>query len=100
MRDAFITTFHLEAPSAKGQTRAVIDRVLDGVERLLNEAEPLPRQIKSKALRVHTAIVLCRAHKLARRFREQDPLNERVGLSSRQRLVCKWQCILRGMLPR
>ncbi len=100
MRDAFITTFHLEAPSAKGQTRAVIDRVLDGVDRLLEHAEPLPRQINSKALRVHTAIVLCRAQKLARRFREQDPFNERVGLSRRERLTCKWLSILKGPLRR
>jgi farnesyl-diphosphate farnesyltransferase len=100
MRDAFITTFHLEAPSAKGQTRAVIDRVLDGVERLLSEAEPLPRLIKSKGLGIHAAIILCRARKLARRFREQDPLNERVGLSRCERLTCKWLAILRGTLRR
>jgi len=100
MRDAFITTYHLEAPSAKGQTRAVIDRVLDGVDRLLREAEPLPRLIKSRALATHTAIVLCRARKLARRFREQDPFNERVGLSRRERLSCKWLSILKGVLRR
>lgn len=100
MRDAFITTFHLEAPSAKGQTRAVIDRVLDGADRLLREAEPLPRLIKSRALGTHTTIVLCRARKLARRFREQDPFNERVGLSRRERLSCKWLSILKGVLRR
>lgn len=100
MRDAFITTFHLEAPSAKGQTRAVIDRVLDGVDRLLHEAEPLPRLIESKALGMHAAIVLCRAQKLARRFHEQDPFNERVGLSRLERLTCKWFAILRGALRR
>lgn len=100
MRDAFITTFHLEAPSAKGQTRAVIDRVLDGVDRLLREAEPLPRLIQSKALGTHTAIVLCRARKLATRFREQDPFNERVGLSHGERLSCKWLSILKGALRR
>jgi farnesyl-diphosphate farnesyltransferase len=100
MRDAFITTFHLDAPSAKGQTRAVIDRVLDGVDRLLHEAEPLPRLIKSKGLGTHAAIVLCRARKLARRFREQDPFNERVGLSRRERLICKLLSILRETLRR
>ena len=100
MRDAFITTFHLEAPSAKGQTRAVIDRVLDGVDRLLREAAPLPRVIKSNALGTHTAIVLCRARKLAKRFREQDPFAERVGLSHGERLSCKWLSILKGVLRR
>ena len=100
MRDAFITTFHLEAPSAKGQTRAVIDRVLDGVERLLHEAEPAPRLIKSRGLKTHTATVLCRARKLTTRFRERDPFNERVGLSRRERLFCKWASIAKGALIR
>lgn len=99
MRDAFITTLHLQAPSAKGQTRAVIDRVLDGVDHLLEEAAPLPRLIKSRGLSLHTAIVLCRARKLAEHFRERDPLNERVELSGRERRRCKWLCKLRALFP-
>jgi phytoene/squalene synthetase len=96
MRDASITTLHLQAPSAKGQTRAVIDRMLDGVEGLLTQAEPLPRLIMSRGLSLHTAIVLCRARKLAIRFRRQDPLNERVELSNWQRRTCKWQCVIKS----
>ncbi|MGF1641783.1 MAG: squalene/phytoene synthase family protein [Rhodospirillales bacterium] len=98
MRDAFITTFHLEAPSAKGQTRAVIDRVLDGVERLLHEAAPLPGLMRSRSLGIHAATVLCRARKLTRRFRQQDPFNRLVGLSRGERLTCKWISTIRGML--
>lgn len=99
MRDAFITTLHLQAPSAKGQTRAVIDRVLDGVDRLLVEAAPLPRLIRSRGLSLHTAIVLCRARKLAEHFRERDPLNERVELSGWERRKCKWLCKLKAITP-
>ena len=99
MRDAFITTLHLQAPSAKGQTRAVIDRVLDGVDRLLVDAAPLPRLIKSRGLSLHTAIVLCRARTLAQHSRERDPLNERVELSGWERRKCKWLCKLRSFLP-
>jgi len=99
MYDAFITTLHLQAPSAKGQTRAVIDRVLDGVDRLLVEAAPLPHLIKSRSLSLHTAIVLCRASKLARHFRERDPLNERVQLSGWERRKCEWLCKLKAFLP-
>lgn len=99
MRDAFITTLHLQAPSAKGQTRAVIDRVLDGVDHLLVEAAPLPGLIKSRGLSLHTAIVLCRARTLAEHFRERDPLNERVELSGWERRRCKWLCKLRAFLP-
>ena len=98
MRDAFITTLHLQAPSAKGQTRAVIDRMLDGVDGLLTQAAPLPRLIESRGLSLHTAIVLCRARKLAIRFRHQDPLNERVELTNWQRHSCKWLCVIKRRL--
>lgn len=100
MWDAFITTLHLQAPSAKGQTRAVIDRVLDGVDRLLVEAAPLPGLIKSRGLGLHTGIVLCRARKLAAHFRARDPLNERVQLSAWERTKCEWLCKLKAFLHR
>jgi len=96
MRDATITNFHLSASKAKGQTRAVIDRTLDGVDRLLREAAPLPKLIQSRGLSMHTAIVLCRARKLARRFRVADPLQGRVGLSGWQRRLCRWSTLLRA----
>ena len=96
--DAMITPAHLRAPSAKGQARAVIDRVLDGVERLLDEAAPLPALIRDNGLATHAAIVLCRAKKLACQFRHRDPLRERVGLARWQRALCRWVALLR-VLP-
>jgi phytoene/squalene synthetase len=96
--DAMITPDHLRAPAAKGQTRAVLDRVLDGVEQLLGEASPLPRLIRHRGLRTHAAIVLCRARKLVTRFRRQDPLRERVGLAAWQRTFCRWYGTLRGLV--
>lgn len=96
--DAMITPAHLRAPIAKGQTRAVLDRVLDGVERLLVQATKLPRLIQHRGLATHAAVVLCRAHKLVRRFRRRDPLQERVGLASWQRSLCLWFGTLRGLL--
>jgi hydroxysqualene synthase len=96
--DALITPAHLRAPAAKGQTRAVLDRVLDGVDQLLVQAAPLPGLIHHKGLAVHTVIVLCRARKLARRFRRLDPLRERVGLSAWQRTLCRWFGTLYGLV--
>jgi phytoene/squalene synthetase len=96
--DAWITPAHLRAPSAKGQTRAVLDRVLDGVDQLLVQAAPLPSLIQSRGLAMHTAIVLCRARKLAARFRRLDPLRERVGLTSWQRTLCRWYGTLCGLV--
>jgi phytoene/squalene synthetase len=96
--DAMITPDHLRAPTAKGQTRAVLDRVLDGVEQLLMEASPLPRLVRDRGLVMHTAIVLCRARKLVTRFRRRDPLQERVGLAAWQRTFCRWSGTLRGLI--
>jgi phytoene/squalene synthetase len=97
LEDAMITPAHLRAPSAKGQARAVIDRVLDGVERLLAEAAPLPALIHDNGLATHAAIVLCRARKLVRQFRQRDPLRERVGLARWQRALCRWVAMLRAL---
>jgi hydroxysqualene synthase len=96
--DAFITPAHFRALAAKGQTRAVLDRVLDGVDQLLVQAAPLPGLIHHRGLAVHTAIVLCRARKLVTRFRRLDPLRERVGLAAWQRTLCRWFGTLYGLV--
>ena len=100
MRDAAVDMYHLKAPSAKGQTRAVIDRVLDGVDRLLTQAAPLPGLLTHRGLWVHSSIVLCRARKLAALFRDRDPLRERVGLTRVQRLACRLAGTLEGLTIR
>ena len=95
--DAMITPRHLRAPSAKGQTRAVLDRVLDGVDHLLAKAAPLPSLIGDRGLGTHASIVLCRAHRLVACFRRRDPIRERVGLASWQRSLCRWSGTLRSL---
>ena len=94
LEDAMIAPEHLRAPSAKGQTRAVLDRVLDGVDRLLVAAAPLPGLVRHRGLAIHIAIVLCRARKLVALFRRRDPLRERLGLTTWQRAVCRWLATL------
>jgi phytoene/squalene synthetase len=96
MRDATISPGHLAAASARGQTRAVLDRVLDGVDALLAEAERLPSLVADRRLRLYVCVVLCRARKLAQRFRLRDPLQEKVGLSRWQRHGCLVLSVLRG----
>jgi phytoene/squalene synthetase len=98
LNEALITPAHFRTPTAKGQTRAVLDRVLDGVDQLLVQAAPLPGLIHHRGLAVHTAIVLCRARKLVTRFRRLDPLQERVGLAAWQRTVCRWFGTLYGLV--
>lgn len=98
LREASISPRHLRASAAKGQTRAVIDRVLDGVDGLLADAEVLPHLISGRRLRVYASIVLCRAGKLAGRFRRHDPLQENVGLSRWQRLSCTLVNVFLGLV--
>ncbi len=99
MRDASISPGHLAAPSARGQTRAVLDRVLDGVDALLADADRLPGLVESRRLRLYVCVVLCRARKLAGRFRLRDPLQEKVGLSRWQRHGCLLLSMLRAGNP-
>lgn len=98
MEDAMVSMDHLRAPTAKGQTRAVIDRVLDGVDTLLARAAPLPRILRTRGLRLHTAIVLCRCGKFQQRFREVDPLQQRVALGILERQSCAWGIRLKALV--
>ena len=98
LADAFITHEHLGALKAKGQTRAVLDRILDGIEQLLNTAEPLPNHVRSWRLRSHIRVVQCRARGLVACFRANDPLGARVGLTWWQRQVCLCMGLVRGCL--
>ncbi len=79
---------HHSVIGARGQIRAVLDRVLDGVDRLLIEAQPLPGRIKTLSLRWQMAAQLCRAGKLAAMLRQSDPFRGPVRLSRRQRGAC------------
>ena len=100
IEDAKISVQHLQAPSAKGQTRSVIDRVLDGVDGLLAHTTPLPDQLHSRTLKLHTLIVLCRGARLAQRFRTADPLQGRVSLGRWERRSCAWGSKLRMLTGR
>lgn len=92
--DAMISLQHLRAPHARGQTRAVFDRVLDGVDRLLDNAEPLPRLVRSPGLARHAREVLCRTRILASRLRREDPLQGPIELNHWQRLLCSAAAVL------
>jgi hydroxysqualene synthase len=71
----------LDRPSASPGLRCVIDRLLDGTDRLIAQAHGLPRAVKSPGLRRETAVIVMLAERLARRLRRGDPLASRVKLS-------------------
>ncbi len=61
--------------------RRVLDRMLDGVDRLHQAAAPLPWLIADSGLRMQAIAVAALSHRLARRLRRRDPLAVRVGVS-------------------
>jgi len=96
LEDALITPEQLRTTAAKGQVRAVLDRVLDGVDQLCVEAAPLPGVLRRRGLVIHAATVHCRARKFTRLLRRHDPLHERVGLTPLQRFTCRLGGTLTG----
>jgi squalene synthase HpnC len=73
--------------------RRVVDRCLDGVDRLLVEAGALPGGLHSRRLAMESAAILDIARTLVARLRAHDPLARRVQLSK----VDYALCCLRGV---
>ena len=61
--------------------RHVFDALLDEVDVLNREAAELPRLVRSRRLRLETAIIVGLAHRLAARLRRGDPVARRVALT-------------------
>ena len=61
--------------------RPVLDRCLDGTDRLIEIASLLPGRLKSKGLRAEVAVMLSLCRALAARLRAGDPLQARVKLT-------------------
>jgi hydroxysqualene synthase len=77
----------LLAPHAAPALRGVLDRVLDGVERLHQAAAPLPGLIADRGLRMQAIAVLALSRRLAHRLRRRDPLATRVGVSQMEKAL-------------
>ena len=78
----------LDRPAAGPGLRAVLDRVLDGVDDLLAAARALPGPLSSRRLAMESAAILAIAERLARLLRRYDPLAGRVALSRPGYLAC------------
>ncbi|MBV5325042.1 MAG: squalene synthase HpnC [Rhodospirillaceae bacterium] len=78
---AGLTVKVLEEKSSPPQLRAIINRMLDSTDGLIEQARPLPAMIKNTRLRLQTAVTLKVAEALSKRLRTGDPLAERVKLS-------------------
>jgi squalene synthase HpnC len=71
----------LRGPAETPGLRGVFAALLDQVEVLNRVAIDLPRRIRSRRLRIETAVIVGLARRLARRLRDGDPLATRVKLT-------------------
>jgi phytoene synthase len=68
-------------PAAADLRRPILDRCLDGTDRLIEIAALLPGRLKSKGLKAEVAVMLSLVKALAERLRNGDPLQARVKLT-------------------
>lgn len=71
----------LAAEACTPALRDLIDRMLDRVEGLLDEAASLPGRVADRGLRIQAGATLLVARRHARALRRRDPLAERVAPS-------------------
>ena len=90
----------LEATASPPGFRRLLDRCLDGVDRLVEEAALLPGQLRSARLAMESGIIVQLARRLARRLRAGDPLAGRVALSRADFVVCSMKGICGVQLGR
>jgi phytoene synthase len=68
-------------PAQSDVRRAVLDRCLDGADRLIEAASLLPGRLKSRGLKAEVAVMLSLVTALSRRLRKGDPIQSRVALT-------------------
>lgn len=91
-----LTARSLLAPRESPPLRAVIDHLLDGVERLNETAAALPPLLARRGLRMEATAILTISRKLAAKLRREDPFAGRVALSKAQKLGAMAAGVVRG----
>ncbi|HYD29688.1 MAG TPA: squalene/phytoene synthase family protein [Azospirillaceae bacterium] len=92
-----VSVERLVETQADAKLRAIFNRVLDQVGRLLERAQPLPSLIRHRGLRLETSVILCMAEALTQRLRHRDPLKRRVTLSTHLRVLAAARGLARGL---
>ncbi len=92
------TLADLQASTANGALRAVLDQCLDETERLLREAAFLPSRLKNRRLAMESSVILFLARRLTRLLRNGDPVAGRVKLSKFDFARCGMAGIIWGAL--
>ncbi len=87
MAEAGVGVEDLNAAAASPGMRRVLDRALDGVDRLMGEARTLPGRLRNRRLALESAVIVCIAERLGAMLRRRDPIAGRVELN-------RWQFAL------
>jgi len=88
----------LKAAHGDAALRRVLDRLLDGVDRLLTGAAPLAAGLKNRRLAMEAAAIQAIARKLSALLRWRDPLAARVRLGRAAYASCIAEGIWRGLV--
>lgn len=96
LREAGLSTDALMASAASPALRGVLDRVLEGVDRLNQVAATLPQQVANRRLCMEVTAIVLISNRLATRLRRGDPLAGRVGLSAFEKVSALLYGAIRG----
>lgn len=96
LAEAELTPDALLAPAAGRALRAVLDRMLDGVDRLNLTAASLPSQVANRPLRMEATAIVLLSRRLAGRLRARDPLARHVAISPLDKAVALVWGAIRG----
>jgi squalene synthase HpnC len=80
--------------------RQVLDRLLDGTDRLIAAADALPGEIRSLGLSCECAVIVTLAKRLSRLLRAGDPLATRVKLAKSDFAAALAAGVWRGLVAR
>lgn len=100
MAEAGVTVDDLQARQAVPGLRQVLDRCLDGTERLLELARTLPGRLVSRRLGMESAVIVQLAGRLTERLRRGDPIAGRVALTKLDFFACGIAGIGVGLVSR
>lgn len=86
----------LDQPFSSPGLRRVMDRMLDGCEKLMTQARRLPGLLSDRRLAMESAIIVKLAARLMVRLRKGDPLAQRVALTKFDFFVCGLNGVAEG----
>lgn len=98
MGAAGVSVADLDRPAAIPGLRLVLDKTLDGVERLMLTAHQLPGRLRGRHLAMESAVIVRLADRLTALLRRGDPLAGRVALSRFDFLSCGLRGAVAGLM--